>query len=64
MLTTMFAAYQNRFWHALEIEKLKTDEDDFSGNILPDPKAGGAGGGWKGLLSRNFMKLVVKGTIV
>ena len=43
---------------------LKTNGDDFSGNILPDPKAGGAGGGWKGLLSRNLMKLVVKGAIV
>lgn len=42
----------------------KTNGDDFSGNILPDPKAGGAGGGLKGLLSRNFMKLVVKGAIV
>jgi hypothetical protein len=30
---------------------LKTNEDDFSGNILPDPKAGGAGGGLKGLLT-------------
>jgi hypothetical protein len=28
-----------------------TNEADFSGNILPDPKAGGAGGGLKGLLS-------------
>ena len=36
-----------------------TNGDDFSGNILPDPKAGGAEGGSKGFLSRNLMKLVV-----
>ena len=43
---------------------LETNGDDFSGNILPDPKAGGAGGGLKGLLSWNFMKSVVKNAIV
>ena len=43
---------------------LKTYEDDFSGNILPDPKPGGAGGGLKGLLSRNLMKLAVKCAII
>jgi hypothetical protein len=35
--------------------KIKTTNgDDFSVKILPDPKAGGAGGGLKGLLSLNF----------
>ena len=34
---------------------LKTNGDDFSGNILPDPKAGGAEGGSKGLLNWNFI---------
>ena len=49
----------------VENKKLSnTNGDDSSGNILPDPKAGGAGGGLKGLLSRNFMKLIVRGAIV
>ena len=53
ILTTTFAVYQNRFLARLKINKnlLKTNGDDFSGNILPDPKSGGAGGGLKGLLS-------------
>jgi hypothetical protein len=33
------------------VDNKKAVKDDFSGNILPDPKAGGAGGGLKGFLS-------------
>ena len=41
----------------VENKKLSnTNGDDSSGNNLPDPKAGGAGGGLKGLLRWNFMK--------
>jgi len=36
--------------------KLETDGADPSGNILPDPKAGGAGDGLKGLVNWNLMK--------
>ena len=48
---------KNLFWQVWKYKLLKTNGEDFSGNVLPSPKAGGAEGGSKGLLRWNFMKL-------
>ena len=61
ILLTRFFRISESIQACLENKKVSnTNGDDSSGNILPDPKAGGAGGGWKGLLNWNFMKLIVK----